>query len=162
MQTFAVALIGALYGWRLRAITIFAWLVEGRRWGFPCSPAERPACTTSFSRPADICLPFLLPTRSWAGSSSEAGTDGSRMTLAFLGMLLSNAVCLLLDAAWLAVLIGPERAIVFGMMPFLVRFSSPLSARLCSRCWQRGSSDAAASSMATVRYGAWAGLLAGE
>src|SRR5262245_33102727 len=29
MQTFAVALVGALYGWRLGGITIIAWLVEG-------------------------------------------------------------------------------------------------------------------------------------
>src|ERR1700712_4220204 len=29
MQTFAVTLIGALFGWRLGAITIVAWLVEG-------------------------------------------------------------------------------------------------------------------------------------
>jgi biotin transport system substrate-specific component len=35
-------------------------------------------------------------------------------------MLLGNAVCLLLGAAWLALLIGPERAIVLGVMPFLV------------------------------------------
>ncbi|TIM74745.1 MAG: biotin transporter BioY, partial [Mesorhizobium sp.] len=29
MQTFAVTLIGAVYGWRLGAATIVAWLVEG-------------------------------------------------------------------------------------------------------------------------------------
>ena len=29
MQTFAVTLIGALYGWRLGAITILAWLAQG-------------------------------------------------------------------------------------------------------------------------------------
>jgi len=29
MQTFAVTLVGALYGWRLGALTIVAWLVEG-------------------------------------------------------------------------------------------------------------------------------------
>ena len=29
MQTFAVTLIGALYGWRLGAVTVIAWLFEG-------------------------------------------------------------------------------------------------------------------------------------
>lgn len=29
MQTFAVMLVGALYGWRLGGITIVAWLMEG-------------------------------------------------------------------------------------------------------------------------------------
>ena len=29
MQTFAVALVGALYGWRLGGVTIVAWLVQG-------------------------------------------------------------------------------------------------------------------------------------
>lgn len=29
MQTFAVTLIGALYGWRLGAVTVLAWMAEG-------------------------------------------------------------------------------------------------------------------------------------
>ena len=54
------------------------------------------------------------------GWLAEQGWNGNRVILAFLGMLLSNAVCLLLGAAWLAVLIGPEQAIVYGVMPFVV------------------------------------------
>ena len=34
MQTFAVTMVGALFGWRLGAATIIAWLVEGAI-GFP-------------------------------------------------------------------------------------------------------------------------------
>jgi BioY family protein len=51
---------------------------------------------------------------------AERGWNGNRVSLAFLGMLPSNAVCLLFGAAWLAVLIGHERAIMLGAMPFLV------------------------------------------
>ena len=29
MQTFAVTLVGALYGWRLGAVTVIAWLAQG-------------------------------------------------------------------------------------------------------------------------------------
>src|SRR5262245_26439029 len=29
MQTFAVTMIGALYGWRLGGLTVIAWLMEG-------------------------------------------------------------------------------------------------------------------------------------
>jgi biotin transport system substrate-specific component len=53
------------------------------------------------------------------GWLAERGWNGNRVGLAFLGMLFSNAVCLLLGAAWLAVLIGSERAIVVGVTPFL-------------------------------------------
>ncbi len=35
-------------------------------------------------------------------------------------MLISNTLCLFLGAAWLALLIGVEQAIVAGVAPFLV------------------------------------------
>jgi len=40
--------------------------------------------------------------------------------LAFLSMLAANLLCLVLGGSWLAVLIGPEQAIVHGVLPFLL------------------------------------------
>jgi biotin transport system substrate-specific component len=118
MQTFAVAMVGALCGWRLGSLIITAWLVEGAA-GLPVL-AGGASGVHHFLGPTGGYL-FAFPVAgALMGWLAERGWNGDRVILAFLGMLLSNAVCLLLGAAWLAVLIGPERAIALGVMPFLV------------------------------------------
>jgi biotin transport system substrate-specific component len=118
MQTLAVTLVGALYGWRLGGITIVAWLAEGAA-GLPVL-AGGASGVHHFLGPTGGYL-FAFPVAgALMGWLSERGWNGNRVGLAFLGMLLGNAVCLLLGAAWLALLIGPERAIVLGVVPFLV------------------------------------------
>lgn len=69
MQTFAVTLVGALYGWRLGAITIAAWLAEGAVW-----PAGLPAYNISLARRAAISSPSRLSAHWSAGWRSAAGT----------------------------------------------------------------------------------------
>jgi biotin transport system substrate-specific component len=118
MQTFAVALVGAVYGWRLGGITIIAWLVEGAA-GLPVL-AGGASGVQHFLGPTGGYLLAFPVAGALMGWLAERGWNGHRVVLAFLGMLLSNAVCLLLGAAWLAVLIGPERAIMVGVVPFLV------------------------------------------
>ena len=118
MQTFAVTLIGALYGWRLGAITIAAWLVEGAA-GFPVL-AGGAAGAAHFVGPTGGYL-FAFPvTGALVGWLAERGWNGKRPVLAFVSMLLGNALCLLLGAAWLAVVIGVEPAFVHGVAPFIV------------------------------------------
>jgi biotin transport system substrate-specific component len=118
MQTFAVALVGALYGWRLGGITIIAWLAEGAA-GLPVL-AGGASGVHHFVGPTGGYLIAFPVAGALMGWLAERGWNGHRVILAFLGMLLSNGVCLVLGAAWLAVLIGPERAVVLGVMPFLV------------------------------------------
>lgn len=118
MQTLAVALVGALYGWRLGAITITAWLVQGAM-GLPVL-AGGAAGAHHFVGPTAGYL-FAFPVAgAVAGWLAERGWNGHRVVLAFLGQLISNLLCLVLGAAWLAVLIGFEPAITSGVMPFLV------------------------------------------
>jgi len=118
MQTFAVVLVGALYGWRLGVITITAWLVQGAI-GMPVL-AGGAAGVHHFVGPTGGYL-FAFPIAgSLMGWFAERGWNGSRVWLAFVGMVLSHAVCLLLGAAWLAVTIGTEQAIIYGLTPFLV------------------------------------------
>jgi len=118
MQTFAVTLVGALYGWRLGGITIIAWLVEGAA-GLPVL-AGGASGVHHFVGPTGGYLLAFPVAGALMGWLAERGWNGNRVVLAFLGMLLGNAACLLLGAAWLAVLIGPERAVMLGVMPFLV------------------------------------------
>lgn len=118
MQTLAVALVGALYGWRLGAITITAWLVQGAM-GLPVL-AGGAAGAHHFVGPTAGYL-FAFPIAgAVAGWLAERGWNGHHVVLAFFGQLISNLLCLVLGAAWLAVLIGPEPAITSGVMPFLL------------------------------------------
>ncbi|MBM2713215.1 biotin transporter BioY [Mesorhizobium caraganae] len=118
MQTFAVTLIGALYGWRLGAITIAAWLVEGAV-GLPVL-AGGAAGASHFVGPTGGYL-FAFPlVGALVGWLAERGWNGSRVLLAFAAMVLGNLACLVLGTAWLAVMIGLEQAITFGFLPFLV------------------------------------------
>ncbi|MBZ9754203.1 biotin transporter BioY [Mesorhizobium sp. ESP6-5] len=118
MQTFAVTLIGALYGWRLGAVTIAAWLVEGAV-GIPVL-AGGAAGIQHFVGPTGGYL-FAFPvTGALVGWLAERGWNGNRVLLAFAAMLLGNLACLALGTAWLAVMIGAEKAITFGFVPFIV------------------------------------------
>ena len=118
MQTFAVTLIGALYGWRLGAITIAAWLVEGAV-GFPVLSGGA-AGVVHFVGPTGGYL-FAFPVvGALVGWLAERGWNGNRVVLAFIAMLLGNLVCLVLGTAWLAVMIGAQQAITFGFLPFIV------------------------------------------
>ena len=118
MQTFAVTLVGALYGWRLGALTIVAWLLEGAL-GLPVL-AGGAAGPAHFMGPTGGYL-FAFPViGALVGWLAERGWNGQRVILAFAAMLLGNVVCLALGASWLAVSIGVEQAITFGVTPFLI------------------------------------------
>ncbi|RUW95792.1 biotin transporter BioY, partial [Mesorhizobium sp. M2A.F.Ca.ET.037.01.1.1] len=54
------------------------------------------------------------------GWLAERGWNGNRVMLAFAAMLIGNLLCLVLGTVWLAVMIGAEKAITFGFLPFIV------------------------------------------
>jgi biotin transport system substrate-specific component len=118
MQTFAVTLIGALYGWRLGAATVIAWLAEavaglpvlaGGAAGF--APFIGPTAGYLFAFPIIAALTGLL---------AEKGWNGHRPALAFASMALANLLCLVIGGAVLAFMIGGEKAFMLGVLPFLV------------------------------------------
>jgi biotin transport system substrate-specific component len=118
MQTFAVTMIGALYGWRLGSITIIAWLAEGAL-GMPVL-AGGAAGLHKFVGPTGgylLAFPIVGALMGWL---AERGWTGHRVILSFIGMLMGNLLCLVLGAAWLATIVGTEKAIVAGVLPFLV------------------------------------------
>lgn len=118
MQTFAVTLIGALYGWRLGGMTIVAWLVEGAL-GLPVL-AGGASGFVHFAGPTAGYL-FAFPVAGMVtGFLAERGWNGHRIALAFMAMLAGNAICLLLGAAWLSFMIGIGAAFAAGVLPFLL------------------------------------------
>ena len=120
MQTFAVGLIGALYGWRLGAVTVLAWLAQAAV-GLPV-----------LSGGAGGLAPFVGPTAGYlfafpllamiTGFLAERGWNGKDPLRAFGAMILGQAIHLSLGAAWLTYLMGGdvEKAVLGGVIPFLL------------------------------------------
>ena len=118
MQTLAITLIGALYGSRLGTLTVVAWLVEGAV-GLPVLSGGAAGAHHFVGPTAGYLFAFPLAA-ALTGWLAEAGWNGRRPLLAFVSMLLGNALCLALGAAWLAVAIGFEQAFLAGVLPFLL------------------------------------------
>jgi len=118
MQTFAVLMVGALYGWRLGGITVLAWLLQALA-GLPVlaggtgGPASfvGPTAGYIFAFPVGAMLMGLFAARGW---------DGQRPVRAFFAMLFCTTFILLVGGAWLSVLIGLEKGWQLGVFPFLV------------------------------------------
>jgi len=116
MQTLAVTVIGALYGWRLGAFTVVVWLIEGAV-GLPVLAGGAGGLWHFAGPTAGYLVSFPL-SAALVGWLAEHGWNGRRIVLAFAAMLLGNALCLVLGAAWLAVLVGVPKAMLAGVMPF--------------------------------------------
>jgi biotin transport system substrate-specific component len=118
MQTFALTMIGALYGWRLGGLTVLAWLAEAMV-GFPV-----------LANGAGGLAPFMGPTAGYlvsfpiiaalAGWLAARGWTGDRVVLSFSAHLAANILCLAIGGLWLAYLLGMEKAWLFGVAPFIL------------------------------------------
>lgn len=118
MQTFAILLVGALYGWRLGTLTIIAWLTQAAV-GLPVL-AGGAAGLAHFAGPtAGYIFSWPLMT-ALVGGLAERGWNGDRPLLAFLAMLAAGALCLGMGAIWLTGFIGLDKAIALGVTPFLL------------------------------------------
>lgn len=118
MQTFAVTMIGALYGWRLGALTVVAWLVEAMV-GLPVL-AGGAGGLAPFAGPTAgylVSFPIIAALTGWL---AERGWTGDRVVRSFLAHLFANLLCLVIGGAWLAILIGAEKAWLFGVAPFIL------------------------------------------
>ncbi|WP_332688052.1 biotin transporter BioY [Devosia sp.] len=118
MQTFAVTLVGALYGWRLGGLTIVAWLLEGAL-GLPVLAGGASGAAHFLGATGGYLFAFPV-CGALVGWLAERGWNGNRVVLAFLAMLAGNLLCLVLGGAWLAVIIGFDSAVTHGVAPFIV------------------------------------------
>lgn len=118
MQTLAVTLIGAVFGWRLGTVTVALWLAEAAL-GWPVL-AEGKAGLAVFAGPTAGYL-FAFPVAAAAcGWLAERGWNGRRPVMAAVNMLAGNALCLALGAAWLSLALGVDKAVAVGVAPFLL------------------------------------------
>jgi biotin transport system substrate-specific component len=117
MQTFAVTLVGALYGSRLGGLTVLAWLGEALL-GMPVlaggtgglAPFVGPTAGYLFAFPVIAVLVGVLAERGWT----------AKPWMSFAVMCLGNALCLAIGACWLATLVGVEKAWMAGVAPFIL------------------------------------------
>jgi len=118
MQTLAVTLVGALYGWRLGAITVMAWLMEAMI-GLPVL-AGGAAGFAHFAGPTAGYLWVFPVVAALVGWLAERGWSGGNVVRSFLAAAMGNALCLVVGGAYLASMIGFEQALAAGVTPFIV------------------------------------------
>ncbi|MCV3243685.1 biotin transporter BioY [Mesorhizobium sp. ZC-5] len=116
LQTLAVFLIAATYGRNLAVATVIAYLVEGTI-GLPVFATG--GGLAYMTGPTGGYLAGFVVAAAIVGHAADRGLDRNLFTL-FGAMMLGEVAILALGAAWLAVLMGAEKALSFGVGPFIV------------------------------------------
>ena len=116
MQTFAVLLIGAVCGWRLGAEILLAYIFEAEV-GLPVLAQGKTGLATLTGPRGGYILGFLLAAIV-VGYCAERGWHRTLMGLA--ASLAVGAVLVYVPGLpWLAAFIGLDKAITFGLLPFI-------------------------------------------
>lgn len=115
MQTFAVLVIGAAYGWRLAGATVALYLAQGAI-GLPVFGLG--SGLAYMAGPTGGYLIGFLPAAMIVGFLAERGFD-RRWPTALVMFLIGDAIIFAFGVAWLSSLIGFEKAIAGGLLPFL-------------------------------------------
>lgn len=118
LQTLMVPLIGALYGWRLGLATVLAWLGEAMI-GLPVLAGGAGGIHHFAGATAGYLAAFPI-IAAMTGYLAERGWNGHKVGLAFASFLAANLLCLALGALWLSSVIGIEKAVAFGVTPFII------------------------------------------
>jgi biotin transport system substrate-specific component len=117
MQTYAVLVIGAVFGARLGAVTVLAWLAEAML-GMPVL-AHGAAGFAVFLGPSAGFLFSFPVAAAFVGWLADRKLDRS-IAASALSMLAGNAINLSLGVLWLAAVVGWHRAVLFGFTPFWI------------------------------------------
>ena len=115
MQTLAVLAIGMTYGTRLGGATLLGYLGAGAV-GAPVFAGG--AGIAYMMGPTGGYLLGFFVAAVVLGALAERGWTRSIITTV-AAMVLGNAIIYLLGVSWLANLIGSQKAIEFGLLPFL-------------------------------------------
>jgi biotin transport system substrate-specific component len=118
MQTFAVLVIGAAYGWRLGAATVLLYLAEGAA-GLPvfAGTPEKGVGLAYMLGPTGGYLVGFVAGAAVTGWLCERGWDRS-WALLLAAMLIGHVLIFVFGVAWLASLIGFDKAWAAGVTPF--------------------------------------------
>lgn len=118
LQTLAITMIGVLYGWRLGALTVLAWLGEAMM-GLPVLAGGSGGLAPFVGPTAGYLAAFPI-IAALAGYLANKGWTGSHVIKSFLAHLSANVLCLVIGGAWLGYLIGAEKGLALGVTPFIL------------------------------------------
>ncbi len=135
-QTFAVLIVGMALGWRLGAASLLLYMAEGTI-GIPVFAKFAAGPGVMVGPTGGYIVGFVLAA-GIVGYLAERGWDRT-IGLTALAMLIGNIAIYLPGLLWLASLIGAEKAIEFGLMPFLIgdALKLALAAGLFPVIWKR-------------------------
>jgi len=114
MQTFAVMMVGALCGWRLGTATVVSWLVLAVQFPLLSEFKTLPMVATTSGY-----LAAFVVMAAFVGYMAERGFT-SRPIPAFLVLLGAEVICFALGVGYLGAVIGYDKAVQFGLMPFIL------------------------------------------
>lgn len=117
MQPFAVLAIGAAYGARLGAATLLLYMAEGAL-GLPVFAGMKGGAAMLVGPTAGYIVGFVLAAGA-VGWLAERRWDRNVLST-IAAMTIGMALIYIPGVGWLAGLIGTEKAIAAGMVPFLV------------------------------------------
>ncbi len=119
MQTYVVLVIGMAYGTRLAVATVLAYLVAGAL-GLPvfAGTPEKGLGLAYMTGPTGGYLVGFVIAAWLCGALAARGWDRG-FARSLLAMTLAHVVILGAGVAWLAALIGWQRAIALGLTPFI-------------------------------------------
>lgn len=120
MQPFAVMGLGAALGWRLGMATVALYLLEGAL-GLPVftGTPEKGLGLAYMAGPTGGYLIGFVFAAGVTGWLAERGFDRNVVTMV-LAMTAGTIVLYGFGLAWLSYLIGVEKALVFGLYPFVL------------------------------------------
>jgi len=119
MQTFAVLVIGMAYGPRLGAATVALYLAEGA-FGLPVfagTPAKGIGLAYMMGPTGGYLAGFLVAALA-VGALARRGWDRG-LPGGVAAFLIGDGVIFVCGVAWLSALIGFDKAIAAGLVPFL-------------------------------------------
>jgi len=117
MQTYAVIVVGAVFGARLGAITVLAWLTEAAI-GLPVLAQGASGLAVFLGPTAGYLFSFPLAAGFVGWVLDRRSHHG--IVRSFVAMLAGNAINLALGVFWLSAAIGWRRALVVGFLPFWI------------------------------------------
>ncbi|MDQ2634767.1 MAG: biotin transporter BioY [Pseudomonadota bacterium] len=137
LQTLAVLLIATSFGFRLGVATLLLYMAQGAM-GFPVfqSTPEKGIGIAYMLGTTGGYLAGFVVMAAIVGWAADRGLDRNPLKL-FGVMLSANAIMLAMGFAWLAMLIGVEKAWTFGVVPFIAGdlIKVALAAALAPAVW---------------------------
>ncbi|WP_157015020.1 biotin transporter BioY [Mesorhizobium xinjiangense] len=137
LQTLAIFLIAAAFGMRMAVATLLLYMAQGAA-GLPVfqGTPEKGLGLVYMAGPTGGYLAGFVVAAAIAGWAADRGWDRNPFKF-FAALLVASAAILGFGFAWLAGLIGPEKAWQFGVAPFIVSdlIKTALAASLVPAIW---------------------------